>query len=41
MTHMLPWGVGCWFQTRICYWVIDSIIIPALFIAGWLFVGAG
>jgi photosystem II cytochrome b559 subunit alpha len=27
--------------TSIRYWVIHSITIPALFIAGWLFVGTG
>jgi photosystem II cytochrome b559 subunit alpha len=27
--------------TSIRYWVIHSITIPSLFIAGWLFVGTG
>ncbi|KAL8195884.1 hypothetical protein R6Q57_025374, partial [Mikania cordata] len=27
--------------TSIRYWVIHSIIIPSLFIAGWLFVNTG
>jgi len=27
--------------TSVCYWVIHSITIPMLFIAGWLFVSTG
>jgi photosystem II cytochrome b559 subunit alpha len=27
--------------TSVRYWVIHSLTIPALFLAGWLFVGTG